>query len=134
MRKYPIIPNLFRKAQKNYTVPGSNLVIEPGTSVLIPIRAIHYDEDIYPDPHKFDPERFTSEEIAKRHTQSFLGFGDGPRNCIGSRFAKMQIYVGISCLLTNFEFSTDKRLRLSKRGFLLGTDGEIYLNMKLLGT
>lgn len=132
MRKYPIIPNLFRKTQEDYKVPDSELVLEKGISVLIPVRAIHYDEDIYPEPHKFNPDRFSPEEIAKRHPQSFLGFGDGPRNCIGSRFAKMQMCIGITYLLTNFEFSTDKPLNLSKRGFLLATEGGIVLSVKAI--
>ncbi|KAL5285749.1 Cyp6a9.2 family protein [Megaselia abdita] len=130
IRKYPIIPNLLRLTQEDYHVPDSNLILEKGMSVLIPIRAIHYDEDIYPNPHKFNPDRFSPEEMSKRHPQSFLGFGDGPRNCIGSRFAKMQMYICITSLITNFELTTDKPLTLSKEGFLLGTKDGIYLKIK----
>lgn len=132
IRMYPIIPNLLRLCQEDYQVPDSNLTLEKGTSVLIPIRAIHNDEDIYLEPRKFNPDRFSQEEMVKRHPQSFLGFGDGPRNCIGSRFAKMQMCVCITSLITNFEFTTDKPLILSKQGFLLGSESAIHLNVKPL--
>ena len=53
----------------------------------VSIIGFHYDEEIYPDPHKFDPERFTPEAIAKRHPMAYMPFGHGPRNCIGLTFA-----------------------------------------------
>ncbi|KAL5276675.1 hypothetical protein ACFFRR_002098 [Megaselia abdita] len=132
LRKYPIAPQILRLTQEDYKVPESDLILEKGTSILIPVRAIHNDPEIYPNPEIFDPERFSFGEIGKRHTQSFLGFGDGPRNCIGSRFAKMQIFIGIVSFLTNFEFTTNESLKISKKGFILQSDGGILLQMKAL--
>lgn len=74
--------------------------------IFIPVDAIHYDSEIYSNPEVFDPERFTPEEVIKRHTCSWLPFGDGPRNCIGMRFAKLQTYVAIILLLKKFKFLT----------------------------
>lgn len=64
-------------------MPGTLIVLEPGTQVQIPIQAIHRDPAFYPDPEKFDPERFSPENIAKRPQFTFLTFGEGPRTCIG---------------------------------------------------
>jgi cytochrome P450 family 6 len=44
---------------------------------------IHYDEEYYPEPKKFDPERFSDEYKKTRHNYAFMPFGEGPRNCIG---------------------------------------------------
>lgn len=130
---YPIAPQILRLTQENYKIPDSDLVLEKGTSILVPVRAIHNDPDIYSNPSIFDPDRFLPQEVEKRHSQSFLGFGDGPRNCIGSRFAKMQTFIAIVSLIRNFEFTTSNgSLKLARKGFLLGTEGGIYLNMKAL--
>lgn len=83
----------------------AHIVLERGTKVHIPVRAIHYDPKIYPEPHEFRPERFDPAACLQRHPTAFLGFGDGPRNCIGLRFGRMQVKVGLITLLNNFKFS-----------------------------
>jgi cytochrome P450 len=45
--------------------------------------AMHNNEKLYPDPLKFDPERFSEENVKKRHPFSLLPFSGGPRGCIG---------------------------------------------------
>lgn len=76
---------LFRKASEDYKVANSNIIIRKDIKVWIPTLAFHYDEKFWPNPTKFDPTRFTQEEIAKRHNFAFFPFGEGPRNCIGMR-------------------------------------------------
>ncbi|XP_034194619.2 cytochrome P450 6A1-like [Osmia lignaria lignaria] len=101
LRKYPILPMLPREALKNYTFNGTKITIPKGTKVWIPTFGIHRDPNIYPDPDRFDPERFTEEAVANRHPMSFLAFGDGPRICIGARFANYQVKLGIITILRN---------------------------------
>uniref|UniRef100_T1GN47 Cytochrome P450 n=1 Tax=Megaselia scalaris TaxID=36166 RepID=T1GN47_MEGSC len=86
LRKYPIANQLSRVCENNYRVEKWNLTIEKGVLVIIPISAIHMDPEIYPNPEIFNPDRFTSEEIDKRHSMSFSPFGDGGRSCIGKEF------------------------------------------------
>lgn len=105
LRKYPPLQILQRVSDKDYKVPGTGILLDRGTDVFIPVRAIHYDPEIYENPIEFRPERFNPPEEIKRHSQSFLGFGDGPRNCIGLRFGRMQAKVGLIKLLSNYKFS-----------------------------
>jgi cytochrome P450 family 6 len=68
-----------RKCVNDYRIPNTKLVIPSNTVLIIPSFAIQRDSDIYSDPTKFDPERFTDENMASRHTMANLAFGDGPR-------------------------------------------------------
>lgn len=50
---------------------------------MIPAHELHYDSEFYPDPQKFDPDRFSTENMKTRNAFSWLPFGEGPRVCIG---------------------------------------------------
>ncbi|XP_073844486.1 cytochrome P450 6a2-like [Musca autumnalis] len=134
MRKYSVASLVIRKALADYPVPGSQHVIEKGTVLIIPIDAIHHDPRIYPNPSEFIPERFTQEEIAKRHSMSWLPFGEGPRNCIGLRFGKMQAMIGLTLLLKNFKFSLTQKtpvpLVYDEQSIVLTAKGGIYLRLE----
>lgn len=86
-------------------MPKYNYTIPIGTTVWIPNLGIQRDPEYFPDPDKFDPERFSDKNILLMNPMTNLPFGDGPRNCIGSRFGMMQTRVGLVCLLRHFEFS-----------------------------
>lgn len=86
MRMHPSMRALFRRCNKEYKLPNSNLVIEKGTLVFVPIHAIHMDPEIFPNPEKFDPERFTPENKARLHPCHWMPFGEGPRKCLGEFF------------------------------------------------
>lgn len=79
LRKYPPAPIVLRKANQTYQVPGEKFVIKKGERIIIPIYAIHHDEQYYKDPEIFDPNRFLPENIATRPSNAWLAFGDGPR-------------------------------------------------------
>lgn len=74
-----------RLCNKEYNIPGTKTVIEVGTKVLIPIHAIHHDPTHYPDPSRFDPDRFLDGNKKSRESCTFLPFGEGPRICIGKQ-------------------------------------------------
>ncbi|KAL0116399.1 hypothetical protein PUN28_009786 [Cardiocondyla obscurior] len=86
MRKYPSIPFLTRICTQEINLETTEIIVPKGTLILMPIFGLHRDPSIYPDPEKFDPERFNADEIAIRHSYTFLPFGEGPRNCIGLIF------------------------------------------------
>jgi len=86
LRKYPIIPFLERKCCSEYELPaptGNRTVALPGgTGVYISVLALHYDPTYFPEPEKFDPDRFTEENKHTRPNYTYLPFGEGPRMCI----------------------------------------------------
>lgn len=124
-------------AQTNYKVPGTDFVIDKGVSVVVPVYAIHNDPEYYPNPEKFDPDRFLPEESKKRHPSAFLPFGDGPRNCIALRFGLMQARVGLITLLNSFEFTTCQKtpappMEFGLNPIVLSSKKDIYLKIKAI--
>ncbi|EFN64016.1 Cytochrome P450 6A1 [Camponotus floridanus] len=103
LRKYPTVSYLIRQSTTSYTFGGSTLDIPKNLQVFIPVFGIHRDPDIYPKPDVFDPERFSDEAIQTRHPMHYLPFGDGPRNCIGARFAIHQTKIGLIKILRNYK-------------------------------
>lgn len=83
LRKYPPAVVIPRICTEDYNVPGTNVVLDKGTRILIPIYALHHDEEYFPNPDVFDPDRFSEENRNKRHPFSYMPFGEGPRICIG---------------------------------------------------
>ncbi|XP_011194517.2 probable cytochrome P450 6a13 [Zeugodacus cucurbitae] len=99
LRKHPATELLMRRTLRAYRVPNSAYIIERGTCVLVPVYAIHHDQNIYPDPEQFDPSRFDADAVMARHACAYLSFDDGPRNCLGKRLSKMLIKVALVTLL-----------------------------------
>ena len=87
LRKYPIVPFLERNCCIDYVLPAatgtSTIKLSVGTGVYIPVLGIHYEPKYFPEPEKFDPDRFTEENKRSRPNYTYLPFGEGPRMCIG---------------------------------------------------
>nr|XP_046490458.1 probable cytochrome P450 6a13 [Neodiprion pinetum]XP_046490459.1 probable cytochrome P450 6a13 [Neodiprion pinetum]XP_046490460.1 probable cytochrome P450 6a13 [Neodiprion pinetum] len=105
LRKHPPLSFLSRRSVKDYTIPDTTVHIPSGTKIFIPILGLHHDPQYYPDPEVFDPERFAAEAVQKRPQMAYLPFGEGPRICIGARFAVYQTKMGIIQILKNFKVS-----------------------------
>ncbi|KAK5638808.1 hypothetical protein RI129_013103 [Pyrocoelia pectoralis] len=133
LRKYPPLPMLNRKCVMDYKLPGTDLVIEKGTNVMIPLYGLHYDPEYFPDPECFDPERFNEENKKKVIPFTYMPFGEGPRVCIGLRFGLMQTGIGIALLLNKFRFSLSEKTKLplimNPSSFSLSVLGDIWLNV-----
>nr|CAD7200713.1 unnamed protein product [Timema douglasi] len=112
LRNYPPVGSLARFCTKDYKIPGTNVNIDKETSVFIPVHAIHHDPRYYPEPEKFDPERFSDENIKIRPMFTYLPFGEGPMICIGLRFGLMQVKVGLTALLSKYKFSVSEKMSI----------------------
>ncbi|XP_076241483.1 cytochrome P450 6a2-like [Calliopsis andreniformis] len=133
LRKYPPGPMLLRRSKSNYTFEGTKVTIPEKTFVSIPIFAIQRDPTIYPNPDAFIPERFNEDAVAARNPMHYLPFGDGPRNCIGARFADYQSKVGLIKILCNHKVDVCEKTMIPYEfhptSFLLAPKGGIYLKI-----
>jgi len=100
-RCYPVT-HLDRASGTDYKVPGTDIVIPKNTFVRIPVPAIGKDAKYFPDPETFNPENFTEEKKAERHSFAYGGFGQGPRNCIAKRFATMEVKIAVARIVAKF--------------------------------
>ncbi|CAH2005624.1 unnamed protein product [Acanthoscelides obtectus] len=134
LRKHPPVPGTPRICTKRYQIPGTDIFIEEGTRVNIPIHAIQRDPEYYPDPEKFDPERFNEENKSKRRPYTFMPFGEGPRICIGARFGLLQAKVGLTAIISKFVVTinekTEMPLKYATNMFITTPKGGLWLNVK----
>lgn len=100
LRKYSPNIRIDRTSSENYKLGNTGIVIEEGTLVVIPTYALNHDPNYFPDPDKFDPERFLSDKN-KIVPFTNMPFGGGPRICLGMRFAMMEIKMAIAKILQN---------------------------------
>uniref|UniRef100_A0A7E4VU63 Cytochrome P450 n=1 Tax=Panagrellus redivivus TaxID=6233 RepID=A0A7E4VU63_PANRE len=103
LRMFPPVPRTMRTCNRPIRV--YDIDFEPGCTFSAQIWHVHYDENNYPEPQKFDPERFSPEGKADRDPGAFLPFGGGPRSCIGMRFAEFEMLMTLAHLLRRFRFS-----------------------------
>nr|AWH61658.1 cytochrome P450 [Helicoverpa armigera] len=106
LRKYPPVPHLDRICNKTHQLTDE-LTVEAGTPVYVNVVAIHYNEDSYPEPEQWRPERFINSNDSDNHDFAFIPFGEGPRFCIGKRYGMMQIRTAIAQMVMKFRFEPD---------------------------
>lgn len=91
MRLRPPAYVLGRRALADYAVPGTPWVIPAGTTIFMAQHVMHRDPRFWPDPERFDPERWRGDAPAGRPKFAYFPFGGGTRICIGEQFAWMEL-------------------------------------------
>eukprot|EP00045_Choanoeca_perplexa_P017028 m.238849 g.238849 ORF g.238849 m.238849 type:complete len:517 (+) comp17431_c0_seq1:141-1691(+) len=95
LRMFPPVPGVGRVLEQPLDL--GHTVLQPGTNAAIGIYALHHNPSVWPEPDKYDPERFTG---ARKHDPySFLPFSFGKRNCIGQSFAMSEIRLAMCQIL-----------------------------------
>ncbi|XP_063231403.1 cytochrome P450 6k1-like isoform X2 [Bacillus rossius redtenbacheri] len=133
LRKYPPVAVLTRGCTLPYNLPGASEPIEKGVRLFVSVYGIHHDPKYYPDPEKFDPERFLHQNKHRTRSPAYLPFGVGPRMCLGSRFGLLQIKVGLAALLSKYQFDTatdtEIPLQLNPKSFILTPKNGVKLKI-----
>ena len=101
MRLYPPAWGLSRRTAGGDRIGGYD--IPPGENVILSQWVTHRHPDVWPDPSRFDPERFTPACEAERPRHAYFPFGAGPRACIGQRFSLLEAVIALAAIVQNFE-------------------------------
>jgi cytochrome P450 len=116
MRLYPPAWGIGRMALKHYEARGYTL--QPGDIVLMSPYVVHRDPRWWPDPERFDPDRWTPEQRAARPKFAYFPFGGGARVCIGEHFAWMEGVLLLATLAQRWKLRLKPGHRVDYRALL----------------
>ncbi|KAL1506267.1 hypothetical protein ABEB36_005661 [Hypothenemus hampei] len=132
LRLYPSVPFISRISSEEF-ITYSGYKIPKDTVLHMHIFDLHRNPDIYPDPEKFDPDRFLPENCNNRHPFAYLPFSAGPRNCIGQKFAMLEIKAAICGLLRKFKLVEDPSTSINFQvDLILRLEGDIKITFQPL--
>uniref|UniRef100_A0A182Y395 Uncharacterized protein n=1 Tax=Anopheles stephensi TaxID=30069 RepID=A0A182Y395_ANOST len=100
LRFVPPVPFIGRKLLEDTELNGTT--IPAGTTVSLNIFALHRNPEVFPEPEKFIPERFSDDNQIKRAPYDYVPFSAGSRNCIGQKYALLEMKVTIVKLLASY--------------------------------
>ncbi|XP_050429236.1 cytochrome P450 4C1-like isoform X2 [Adelges cooleyi] len=102
LRLFCIVPFLTKDIEKEVVI--GDYSIPAGSTLAIFTAHLHLNPQIYPEPEKFNPDNFLPEASRNRHPYSFIPFSAGYRNCIGIKYAMLQMKTTISTLVRSYRF------------------------------
>ncbi|XP_075152957.1 cytochrome P450 6g1-like [Haematobia irritans] len=140
LRLYPVFPMLERQYSKGsndskgYSLkPFYDFNIPDGMAVYISVYGLHYDSKYWPDPKRFNPERFVPENKKSMNHMIYLPFSDGPRHCIGRRLGYLQVKTCVAHMLKNHRVQvcsqTNLNAEFNPKIFVLQTIGGTHLEV-----
>ena len=115
MRLYPPVEVIARRSLEPVTVGGIDLTER--TIVFVSPWIVHRHAPTWPEPEKFDPDRFLPENEAKRPRSAWLPFGAGPRVCIGNHFAMLEGPIVMATLMRAARFEIDEQKTIEPETF-----------------
>ncbi|XP_072761631.1 cytochrome P450 4C1-like [Anoplolepis gracilipes] len=109
LRLYPSVFLMSRKTGED--VKLQSYIVPAKTILHLHVYGTHRDPNFWPNPDVFDPDRFLPERIQNRHPYSYIPFSAGPRNCIGQRFAMLELKAMVAPLVHKFYLEPVEYLR-----------------------
>ena len=126
---------LCRACNADFQLPGTDYWVRKNDLLSLSAIGIHHDERYYPNPSQFNPDNFSKEARQSRSPYTFLSFGQGPRACIGMRFALLEAKVAIAMVLRKFNFlpsnKNPEKLELEPTSQLGYIKNGLYSNIEL---
>ena len=106
MRMYPVTPMLIRTAANSFEFAGHR--IPAGERLIIATAVPHYLPEYFPEPERFDIDRYTPERAEHKQPYVYAPFGLGPHRCLGNGFAEVQIAATMATILHEVDLDLDR--------------------------
>ncbi|KAL2714151.1 cytochrome P450 4C1-like isoform X2 [Vespula squamosa] len=101
LRLYPSVPSISRYLLEDLQL--DNYLIPAGVDCRLSIYSIHKNPNYWPNPNVFDPDRFLPENVKERNPYAYIPFSAGLRNCIGQKYALIEIKIMLAYILYHFQ-------------------------------
>ncbi|XP_017780722.1 PREDICTED: cytochrome P450 4C1-like [Nicrophorus vespilloides] len=115
LRIFPNVPVIARMLSEDLNLDG--YYIPAGVSINMQIYEAHHDPENWPEPERFDPDRFLPENTKNRHPYSYVPFSAGPRNCIGQKFAQHEQKILLATILRKYRVKAVDKVEDVKMNF-----------------
>lgn len=111
LRMYQPVPLVERNIDEDWVIDG--ITVPKNTTVAIFLYGMSHDPAVFPNPEKFDPDRFLPENMNSRHNYAYIPFSAGPRNCIGQRYAMYELKACVAKFLLKFRITEDPDFKMN---------------------
>ncbi len=128
MRIYPPADVIGREAISDCMI--GEVEVPKGMTIFVSLWAMHHDGRYFPEPEKFDPDRWTEAFEKQLPRFAYLPFGGGPRSCIGQSFATAEAVLLLATICQRLEFGVDPTFELELRPLItLRPEGGVRLQV-----
>ncbi|XP_070169053.1 cytochrome P450 4C1-like isoform X3 [Polyergus mexicanus] len=117
LRLFPSVPMISRKLTEDVKI--DDYTLPKGATVILGIALTHLNPEVWPDPKKFDPDRFLPDNSKHRNAYAYIPFSAGPRNCIGQKFALLEEKAILTAILRKWRVKSVKAMDTVQYGFII---------------
>ncbi|AFY57624.1 cytochrome P450 [Rivularia sp. PCC 7116] len=131
LRMYPVLPVLFPRIAKSPIKIGG-YQFDAETTFMPSLYLVHYREDLYPNPQKFQPQRFLERQYSP---SEYFPFGGGSRRCLGYALALLEMKLVLATIISKYQLAAldNKPVKIQRRGFTLAPAGGVKMVVKGIG-
>ena len=109
---YPVVPALIRKVSNSFEFEGYH--VPAGSDVMLGTTVGHYLPEYFPDPERFDIERYTKDRAEHQQPGALAPFGVGPHRCIGANLSQLQIVLTLTTIVRETDLELEHPQRPTK--------------------